>query len=160
METIKNKMKIYAIWLGVASFLIFLLMAGPFVGKADAAEDKITVTVLLFSGRPDPVYTLDDTAMIEKLKAGLKEAKAVAKFDKPTIIPSILGYKGIFVRNPQKINGLPGQLAFFDGMVEIRDEQHKFLIDTGRKLENMLLDEAIRKGLIEEKIVKRMKQNK
>jgi len=160
MDTIRNKMTKFAIWLGAISILASWLMAGSFVGKVDAADNDITVRVLLFSGRPDPVYTLDDAGMIEKLKAGLKNAKTIEKFDEPTIIPSILGYKGIFVRNPQKIAGLPAQFALYDGMVEIRDGQQKFLADTGRKMENMLLDEAVRKGVIEESILKRMKREK
>ena len=63
-------------------FLALFLLVAPMLlpdnlsgGSAVAAgEQEITVRVLLFSGRPDPVYELVDEQLIEKLKMNLAAA--------------------------------------------------------------------------------------
>lgn len=127
---------------------------------AAAAQKGITVRVLLFSGRPDPVYVLEDQQMIDKIKNALVEAKRAEDFDKETVIPSILGYKGILVDNLEMRPGLPSRLAVYEGTIEVMDEQKRFLVDEKHAIEEMLMDEAIRKGVIDEVILKRMRKDK
>lgn len=124
-----------------------------------AAESGIKVRVFLFSGRPDPVFMLDDKSLINNVKKGLSEAKADKGFSKETVIPSMLGYKGIQISNPEKREGLPSSLAMYNGTIEVSDREERFLVDKGGALEKMLLDEAVRKGVIDEAILKRMQKD-
>lgn len=130
-------------------------------GDIALAEEKaITVRVLLYSGRPDPMYELVDPQVIEKVKASVTEAKTLDGYDKETVIPANIGYKGILVSNPEKKAGLPVRFAVYKGTIELMDGQKRFLEDKGGAVEKMLMDEAIRKGVIEETILKRMKKEK
>ncbi len=145
------------------SFCALLLLAGMSVGGAAAAQEAkgITVRVLLFSGRPDPVYELADDQLVEKVKANIARAKVLEAFDKKSVIPVNIGYKGILVSNPQKKAGLPAQFAVYQGameVMEVTDGQKRFLADEGGAIEKLLMDEAIRRGLIDEVILKRMKK--
>jgi len=125
-----------------------------------AQEKGITVRVLLFSGRPDPTYVLSDSQLIEKLKAELVEAKRLDSYDRESVIPANIGYKGILVSNPGKRAGLPVRFAAYKGTIELMDGQKRFLEDKGGAIEKMLMDEAIRKGVIEDVILKRMKKER
>lgn len=144
------------------SFCALLLLAGMSVGGAAAAQEAkgITVRVLLFSGRPDPVYELADDQLVEKVKANIARAKVLEAFDKKSVIPVNIGYKGILVSNPQKKAGLPARFAVYKGAMEVEatDGQKRFLADEGGAIEKLLMDEAIRRGLIDEVILKRMKK--
>ncbi len=128
------------------------------VNIARAAEKGIMVRVLLFSGRPDPTFIMEDQKMIKKLKTSLAEAKKAVDFKKATVIPSILGYKGIQIENPEMAAGLPRQLAVYRGTIEVMDGQKRFLVDEDGALEKMLMDASIRKGVIDEIILKRMQK--
>lgn len=129
-------------------------------GLALAQEKGITVRVLLYSGRPDPTYELADSQVIEKVKAMVAEAKKLDGYAKESVIPANIGYKGILVSNPEKRGGLPVRFAVYKGTIELMDGQKQFLEDKGGAVEKMLMDEAIRKGVIEETILKRMKKEK
>lgn len=157
MATLRN-MLVSAVSRG--SFCAVLLLAGMSLGGAVAAQEAkgITVRVLLFSGRPDPVYELADDQLIEKVKARIARAKVLEAFDKKSVIPANIGYKGILVSNPQKKAGLPAQFAVHKGAMEVTDGQKRFLADEGGAIEKLLMDEAIRRGLIPEVILKRMKK--
>lgn len=129
-------------------------------GDIALAEEKaITVRVLLYSGRPDPMYELVDAQVIEKVKTWVTEAKTLDGYDKETVIPANIGYKGILVTNPEKRAGLPVRFAVYKGTIELIDGQKRFLEDKGGAVEKLLMDEAIRKGVIEETIVKRIKKD-
>ena len=158
MKTIKMKQMILAKWLGAIFISSIFFAAMPNLAVAASDDDGIIVTVLLFSGRPDPVYILDNQTLINKINAGIGKASKVKGFEKETIIPSILGYKGILVKNPERRSDLPSKFAVYKGMIEIMDEQKRFLMDAEGKIEKMLLDEAIRQGVIEEKILMKMKK--
>jgi len=123
-----------------------------------AEENEIRVRVLLFSGRPDPVFTLDNKSLIDKIKKGVSEAEPDKNFPKNTVIPSILGYKGIRISNPERLEGLPLSLAFYNGAMEVTDGQEHFFKDKNGALEKMLMDEAVRQGVIDKVILERMRK--
>ncbi len=127
---------------------------------ADNENNKkgLKVTVLLFSGRPDPTFLLEDEDILNQLKDLLSKAKTNEKFEQATVIPSILGYKGIVVDNPYSVAGFPSRFAIYKGNIEIKDGETKFLIDEENKIEGLLLDRAIRKGVIDKRILKRMER--
>lgn len=93
--------------------------------------------------------------LIAKLKASVTEAKRIETFDKETVIPAYIGYKGILVSNPEKRAGLTARFAMHKGTIELMDGQKRFLEDKDGTVEKMLMDEAIRKGVIDEGILKR-----
>lgn len=127
-------------------------------GSAAAAGDQgIMVRVLLYSGRPDPAYELVDVRLIEKLKMNLAQAKKIENYDRQTVIPANIGYKGILVSNPEKRAGLPAGFAVYKGAIELMDDRKSFLEDSGGAVEKLLFDEAIRKGVIDNVIIKRMR---
>ncbi len=158
MDTKKRILFTLVIWFG--ALYLLMMVTGGLHGKniAMAAEKGIIVRVLLFSGRPDPVYTLEDQQIINKIKSGLAEAKSAEGFDKETVIPSILGYKGILVDNPEMHAELPPRFAVYKGIVEVIDGQKQFLMDKNGAIEEMLMNEAIRKGVIDKAILKRMRK--
>jgi len=131
-------------------------LCGAAAGTQPTEFAGLKVTVLLFSGRPDPSYIIDDAASIDRVKKMLEVAKE-AKFEKPTVTPSILGYKGIVVENARNVPGIPSRIAVYNGTIETGLERKKFLADESKTLENYLLDKAIESKVIDEKIVKRMK---
>jgi len=130
-------------------------------GDKETGEQKgLRVTILIFSGRPDPTYILDDKDSIKRLGTLISAAKANDKFEKSTVIPSVLGYKGIVMDNEAKIPGIPAFVAVYKGDMEIKDEGIRFLADEGGAVENLLLNIGIEKGLIDEKVLKRMKSER
>ena len=117
----------------------------------------LKVTVLLFSGRPDPAYIIDDTPSLDQVKKILEMSRET-KFDKTTVIPSILGYKGIVVENEANIAGIPQRFAVYRGTIEMGAQEKRFLTDEGNSLEKFLLDKAIERGVIEDNVLRRMKE--
>lgn len=120
--------------------------------SVQAAEPgTMIVRVLLYSGRPDPEYVLDqqrDSELITRVYEYLNGATEAPSPASGTVIPSILGYKGIHIRNPERLGGLPPQFAIYRGNVEVRDEEISFAADPERRLETVLLNTALRKGLL------------
>jgi hypothetical protein len=145
----------------IALFAIMLI--GGLVAVANsqtqgAAEMKgLKVTVFLFSGRPDPSYVIDDAASLDQIKKIFETSKET-RFEKSTVIPSILGYKGIAAENTGNIPGIPQNFAVYKGTIEVGTKEKKFLTDEGNALEKLLFDKAVERGVIEENILKRIKE--
>jgi len=127
-------------------------------GVVSAEEGDITVRILLYSGRPDPTFVIKEKDLVEKIRANITGAAMVEGFKKDSVIPAVLGYKGILMDNPSKQSGLPAHLAVYKGVMEVQDGKKRFLADKDESLEKMLLDEAIRRGVIDEVIIKRMRE--
>ncbi|MBI5042519.1 MAG: hypothetical protein HZC10_01515 [Nitrospirae bacterium] len=146
-------------WIAMIIIAISVMTLSGVISEAQDKEIKkgLKVTILLFSGRPDPTYLLEDKDAIERLKILITAAKVNEKFEKTTVIPSILGYKGIIVDNQTKVPAIPAHLAVYKGNIEVKNERKKILIDEGGAIEDLLLKQAIEKGVIDEKILKRMK---
>jgi hypothetical protein len=143
--------------------LIAIILIGALIAVAnsqtqgDAGMKGLKVTVLLFSGRPDPSYVIDDAASLDQVKKIFETSKET-KFEKSTVIPSILGYKGISVKNMGNIPGIPESFAVYKGTIEVGAKEKKFFTDEGNALEKLLFDKAIERGVIEEKILKRIRE--
>lgn len=144
-----------------ALFAIILVGGLAAVGYSQtqgATEAKgLKVTVLLFSGRPDPNFVIDDAASLDQIKKIFETSKET-KYEKSTVIPSILGYKGISVQNTGTIAGLPESFAVYKGTIEVGTKEKKFFTDEGNALEKLLFDKAIERGVIEENILKRIRE--
>jgi len=75
----------------------------------------LRITVDVFSGRPNPVVTLDDQAAAEVLERVRPSSRLDAKETEPPP-PAILGYRGVIVEQVgQATRGLPGQFRIVDG---------------------------------------------
>lgn len=156
MKTSKRRLLTYVAWVAVLCGVTILTTGVASDNEAGAADKQgITVRVLLYSGREDPTYVIDDPQMIGQMKARLGDAKKAADFGGETVIPSILGYKGILVDNPGMAGDLPRQFAVYKGTIEVMGRDRQFLVDEEGALEKMLMDESIRKGVIDEAILKR-----
>lgn len=144
------------------SGLLLMVACAPFAGRGDvvmATDEKgITVTVLLYSGRPDPTYDLDNEALITQIKASIAAAEPASGPADQDVIPSILGYKGIRVQSRVPPPGFPSRIELFRGKMAVVDGQRRVLIDKDGALEKALLDEAIRKKVIDDRILERMKK--
>lgn len=122
---------------------------------SDRGGKGIKVKILLYSGRPDPTYILEQKDSVDRVKTLVKKAKKI-KFKEKTIIPSILGYRGIIVENPGRAAELPERFAVYKGKIEVTGEKRAVYSDEGRTLEKFLLKEAEKQKAIDEKMLKRM----
>lgn len=157
MKTLTKAVVLLAVWSG-ALHLTLLMPGGPVTAAAWAEQHEIVVRVLLYSGRPDPEYSIENQGDIVAIRDALSSAKVVEKFDKATVIPSILGYKGILVKNTGKLEGLPSMFAVYQGMIEVTGEPKRFLSDGDRRLEKLLIDGAMKKGVIDDALLKRFNE--
>src|SRR4051812_47588760 len=87
------------------------------VSRLQAAEQTRTnvfVEVLIFSGRPNPTWPIEDTKALEKLKSNLKNLPASFTNEPPAW--STLGFKGFFIHNADRL-GLPAQVRIYEGVI-------------------------------------------
>jgi len=139
------------IYLALLAFA--LLAASGSASDPPAGAHGLTVQVLLYSGRPDPLFTITDDARMAQLRQLLGQAAPdPAAGDRKTVLPSILGYKGILIDNPGGLGGLPHRIAVYHGNVEVRDGATRFLTGGGA-LEGFLIDEAVQSKALDPRAV-------
>lgn len=110
----------------------------------ESQESRLTIRLLIFSGRPDPEWTPDED-VAHKLEELVREVLSGEPLK--TAPPPVLGYRGFLVQNPEKRAGLPDSFTVFRGVVsQYRDAKAQHLRDTAG-IENFLLDEARRQDL-------------
>jgi hypothetical protein len=141
--------------IGLATVSAVLVGDAPIAGAQEG--NAISVQVLLYSGRPDPTYVLEDVVLIDQVRSLVTAATPAAAAAGP-VIPSVLGYKGIVVRNPGRAAGLPSRISVYKGRMEVIDGASRILADSGGALEKALLDEAVRRGVIDKTVLDRMKK--
>ncbi len=136
----------------LAVLALVLAMAAVESGAANdppAGARGITVQVLLYSGRPDPLFAITDPARIAQVQQLFAQAKPdPAAGDRKTVLPSILGYKGVLILNTGGLGGLPHTIAVYHGSVEVRDGGTRFLTGGGA-LEGAMIDEAIQRSVVD-----------
>jgi hypothetical protein len=114
--------------------LIVLTLAACASGSA-AQGNGVQVTVLLYSGRPNPTFTLT-SEQAERVTQLLAAAQPDPEFRGGSVLPSILGYNGLLVR------GGAQDLAVYGGRVEIQGREGKRIVSDGGALESFLLEAA------------------
>jgi len=114
------------------------------------AIQGLQVTVLVYSGRPNPSFVLEDSASLEHVRSALSSATEMRDFRGGTVLPSILGYNGVVVANPSRLAGLPASIAIHREKIEVHDGKTRFLTDGGA-LEAWLIDRAREKKLLGER---------
>jgi hypothetical protein len=119
-----------------------------------AGEPRVVrVTLLLFSGRPNPTFDIEPGLAVERLKPGLDATMAVEAAVGETIIQSRLGYSGIVVENLADDPGLPRTMIIFRNRVETRDGKVSTRAGEGRALEDALVKLALERHAIDEKLL-------
>lgn len=110
--------------------------------------EGVEVTILIYSGRPNPRFLLDEAAAknLGRLLAG---TQADDSYEGATVTPSILGYQGMIVVNGSKMPGLPDAMAVYHDKVEVHDgDATRFRTDAAGGIEQFLLDTAVKRKAI------------
>jgi len=133
----------------MAAFVIAISFACGTAVAADKAE-KVTVTVEIFSGRPNPTFEITDPAAIVRLREGLKRLPSLSLTEEQGFEFSRLGYRGILITHDGSVEGIPRYIQCLNGKVKVLGgEGAGFFKDTG-KFEKHYLGLAKTKGLITE----------
>ncbi len=162
MPSLAKTLIAYPKYMSVITMLSVLLCLAGGIQASEMSTDKagLKVTVLLYSGRPNPAYILEAKDAMDQLKDFLNKAPVIEKFEKTTVIPSILGYNGIVVDNQGNLSGFPSRLAVFKGSMEATGERKLFLVDEGGVVEKFLIDQAVKKGVIDEQAAQFIRSGK
>ena len=139
---------------------VFTILATVFItlafvcGSALAADkaEKITVTVEIFSGRPNPTFEITDATAVARLKESLDRLPVLAMTEEEGSEFGRLGYRGILITHDGSVEGIPRYIQCLNGKVKVlgaRGEGARFFKDTG-KFEKHYLGLAKTKGLITE----------
>ncbi|MFI5360387.1 MAG: hypothetical protein ACHQ49_00335 [Elusimicrobiota bacterium] len=83
----------------VLSMSVFLISSGVAMSADNEPAKGLQVEVLVFSGRPNPVFTVTDPKEIQELLNDVEALPGNKGFKGASVTPSRLGYKGILVRN-------------------------------------------------------------
>jgi len=103
----------------------------------------VTVRLLIYSGRPDPSWSLDETAITD-LRRRLQQTIGGERAPQPG--PEGLGYRGLLVENSARVAGLPAAFTVFRGVLsEPSRERGNHWQDRGG-VESWLLAEARARG--------------
>lgn len=113
--------------------LIVLALTACATGSA-AQGTGVQVTILLYSGRENPTFTLT-AEQTERFRQLLAAAQPDPELRGRSVLPSILGYNGLIVRGGQ-------DLAVYGGRIEIQDREGKRFVSDGGALEDFLLEAA------------------
>lgn len=126
---------------------------------AAQAPAGVTVTISVYSGRPDPAFELESGAELERVRAMIESAPTPVKVDGRSAVEPVLGYRGIVVENPGAAKGLPGRFAVHRGFIEIGtgEKDRSFRLDKDRALEEHLLALALKRGAIGVRLYEKIK---
>ncbi len=129
--------------LGSLVMTLVIVLPPAAVAQPEGSE-PVEVRVLLYSGRPDPVFEVDASDdLLAELRA-LLDSGRVASFQGETVTPSILGYKGLLISNREGRGGLPERVALYRGVIESSTAgETRFVEDPDRRLESRLLRLAV-----------------
>jgi hypothetical protein len=100
------------------------------------------VTLDIFSGRPNPCWTMrpEDEKELARQLAGLPPAKEVPGGDG-------LGYRGFVITNHAGQSGRPAEVRVFEGVVTIRSDAGISTFRDTNFLEKWLAEQAREQGL-------------
>lgn len=110
---------------------------------AETAGTNVTVEVLIFSGRPNPEWRLQDSAGLQALKAKLNDLPEA--FQEEPAEWSRLGFGGFRIRGGETA-GLPSDIRIFQGVIKIgQGKKARYLKDL-QGFEQSLIAEARQQG--------------
>jgi hypothetical protein len=103
----------------------------------------VAVRLLIFSGRPDPTWTLED-AEISDLTRLLKDT--IGRDAIHAAPPGGIGYRGFLVRSDRPFDQLPPEFTVFRGVVTVRTGATMNHWRDSGALEGWLLRQAVDLG--------------
>lgn len=103
----------------------------------------VTVRLLVYSGLPDPEWTLDD-AELEAVAARARRSLQGPPSDAPQ--PWLLGYRGFAVHVDPPSPNLPSRFEVFRGTLTVLDAGEPSTVRDDGGVEPFLLDDARRRG--------------
>lgn len=139
-------------------FLVASLLVASAVFPGSAGDVKaLRAEILLFSGRPDPVFIVDDPRTVNDILSALKRLPADRMFRGDTVAPSRLGYKGVLVESASPAIMESESFLVYHRDVEIDRMDDgaaaQFRFDGSAALENLLLKIAERQGVIDRRLL-------
>ena len=166
-------MKRYSLYL--AAFLAMITSAMS--SDASKTPNVLQVEVLIFSGRPNPVYTITDPAQIDEIigQANALPSSTEAATPKASTAPA-LGYRGIVVENLSSTKPDVQAFSVHRGHVQLLRKQKSQLrqsasapaaplqaevrSDSSAALETKLLNLAHSRGVIDDGLLEHINRTK
>jgi hypothetical protein len=103
----------------------------------------VSVRLLVYSGLPDPEWTLDD-AELEAVSARVRRSLQGLPTDAPP--PGLLGYRGFAVQVDPPAANLPALFEVFRGTLTVFDAGEPSTVRDDGGVEPYMLDDARRRG--------------
>ena len=147
------------------SFALSVLFCCAYSAACDSgsassrAEEAPQVTVLVYSGRPNPVFALTP-AQVARVAEIVHGAQPDLEFRGESVLPSILGYTGLVIRNPRRAGGLPEALAVYGGRLELSEGGARRVVADGGALETYLLDLAVAEQTVSAELRLRVEESR
>lgn len=123
---------------------LFLCSQALKLPAADSGQTNITVEVLIFSGRPNPTWQMQDTNRLQVLKAQLKDLPVA--FEKEPVEWSRLGFAGFRIRGGE-VMGLPGEIRIYQGVIKTGQGKETKYVKDSQGLERSLIAQAKKQAL-------------
>ena len=114
------------------------------VVAAGGGKTNVTVEVLIFSGRPNPTWQLQDPKPLATLKAKLKDLPEAFKEEPKGW--SRLGFAGFRIRDGSSL-GLPGEIRIYQGVIKTGEGKAARYLKDSIGLEQSLINEAKKQAL-------------
>lgn len=142
--------------------IISIFMVGVTMGaqELDKPVKGVKVTILIYSGRPNPTFTITDENLIKKIENVLKTKPQKKNLKDKTVSPSVLGYNGILVENFSDLMPELESFLVYHSKVELKSKKPtekgvttEILEDTTSELQDMLIKEAQARGIINQKLI-------
>lgn len=138
--------------------VVFLIAVSLICGPSMAQEqtEKLTITVDIFSGRPNPSFEVTEASDINHLRDNLTGLPELGMTAEEGFEFNRLGYRGILVTNSGGIEGIPRYVQFLNGKVKVLSGTNKadarFFRDV-QGMEKYYLCLAKNKGLISQDLL-------
>jgi len=144
--------------------VVLFLIAGVTMNAQNTVKQEkgLKVTIMIFSGRPDPTFTITDESIITKIKDSLGKMPKNEKFNGETVSPAALGYKGILVENSSDLIPDMDSFVVHHSKVEFKNKSavKNFLEDYAYELQDLLVRLALEKGAIDMNLADHIKNQK
>lgn len=154
------------------SLVLFLSLAG-LVNAQSSATDGLRVEVMVFSGRPNPVFVVTDPAQIREILSLVDTMPQTANADGRSVAKQGLGYRGIAVTNLSGDASGVAAITVYRSGVEVKRKSitpaknaaakisggaaAEVRSDAMRALETRLLALAVSRGALDQRVVDQIK---
>jgi hypothetical protein len=150
----KHRLPTYSV---ISGFLTFLFTFSFLCSSAMSQAESLTVTVDIYSGRPNPTFEITDPATIGLLRERLKVLSDGSLGESERHAFNRLGYRGVLITHAGGVEGMPARIQILNGNVKVKgreDGAAQFFRGDGG-LERLFLGVAKQKGLLREMLEQR-----